>query len=258
MSGVRARCATAAIATAGAIGLTITLAQLPAGASVRSGWRVTNVIGPVAGATYVSDFVVTGRANAWSTWGTCNPCSSPSKQTFTVERWNGRSWRSVPFSPAQETNETSSSVAFGASSSSNAWLFNGFQDHITALQWNGRAWKARPVPSWVVRSNLSGTYAVSAEVFSPKSMWVFSSFVDSFTKPEHFAARYSAGRWTKVQLPGIPTGVLLQRAAVPLRAEERGVSSSCRGPSGCQCAGGGRSCSRARPADRICGLRRAP
>ena len=206
--GVPSRRATAVTATAAAVGLMMAVAQLPAEASVAPGWRVTKVIGPVAGATYVADFVATGRRNAWSTWGTCNPCGGASpKQTFAVERWNGRAWRGVPLSPAQETKETTFSVAFGASSSSNAWVFNGLQDHTTALQWNGRTWESRPIPAWVVRNNLSGDYAVSAEVFSPKSMWVFSSGVDSFTKPEHFAARYSGGKWTKVQLPGVPLGV---------------------------------------------------
>jgi hypothetical protein len=206
--GVRSRHATAVTATAAAAGLMTALAQLPAEASVTSGWRVTKVIGPVAGATYVAGFVATGPGDAWSTWGTCNPCGGASpKQSFAVQRWNGRKWRGVPLSPVQETKESSFSVAFGASSRTNAWLFNGFQDHSAALHWNGRTWNGRPIPSWVVRNNLSGSYSVSAEVFSVKSMWVFSSGVDSFTKPEHFAARYSAGRWTKVQLPGIPGGV---------------------------------------------------
>jgi hypothetical protein len=172
-----------------------------------AGWRVTKTIGPAAGVTSVGNLVATGPQDAWSTWGTCNPCASTPKETFAVQRWNGRSWRPVAMPAALEAQEADFAVAFGASSSGNAWIFNGFQDHGKALHWTGRSWRSVTVPTWVVRGNLSGVYSVTPEVFGPTSMWVYSLGIDSATKPQTFAAQYSGRSWRKSYLPGVPSEV---------------------------------------------------
>jgi hypothetical protein len=63
------------------------------------------------------------------------------------------------------------------------------------------------VPSWVIHSNLSGTYAVQAQVFGPHSAWVFSLGQDAFTNADHYAARLTSHGWIKTELPAIPNEV---------------------------------------------------
>jgi hypothetical protein len=186
-------------------GLVVTLGLGQAQAAT-TGWRVTKTLGPYAGATYVNGFVASGARDAWSTWGTCNPCSGSKRvNTFTVQRWNGRSWSRLPLPKALEAEEATFGVGLAASSSTNAWLFNWFQDSTRALHWTGKSWHVVRIPRWVVRGNLSGEVGLAPYAFSPASAWVFSLGIDSLTKPQTFAARYSGGRWTKSYLPGVPT-----------------------------------------------------
>jgi hypothetical protein len=172
---------------AGAAGLAIGTA-VPASGAATPGWRVIKIFGP-AQAVWADDFVATGADSAWSTWD--------AGRTL-VERWTGRAWRQVPV-PANLAGDVASSVAIGASSASNAWLF----DPGKVLRWNGSAWRVQRIPAWVVHISLSGTYTVTSAVFSPSKVWVFSAGVDSFTRPDHFAAYYNGHVWVKVQLPGI-------------------------------------------------------
>jgi hypothetical protein len=193
--------------TAAALAAGLLLAAGPgqAQAARTPGWRVIKTIGPDAGATGVNGFLAAGAKVAWSTWSTCNPCGgSKPVETFLVQRWNGKSWRTVPMPKALEAKESEFAVGLAASSSTNAWLFNWFQDSTKALRWTGRSWHVVTIPSWVVRGNLSGDVSLAAYAFAPSSAWVFSFGVDSFTKPETFAARYADGKWTKSGLPGVP------------------------------------------------------
>lgn len=182
------------------------LAAAPASASATPGWRVTRTFGPADG-VWSENFTVTSASDAWSTWIACAQCAgSKPVIKFYVDRFNGRGWHGVPL-PASMARYVNSVVSLGASSASDAWLFNGAQYSRDVLRWNGRRWYVQHVPQWVIRLNLSGTYDIVPEVFGPKSAWVFSLGVDSFTSPEHDAARYTGGRWVKVTLPGVPSFV---------------------------------------------------
>jgi len=142
---------------AAAVGLAIGTA-VPASGAATPGWRVVKIFGPAEG-VWADNFVATGAGDAWSTWDAVSHSL--------VERWTGRAWRQVPV-PPNLAGDAASSVAIGASSASNAWLF----DPGKVLRWNG-------------------------------SVWVFSAGVDSMTKPDHFAAHYNGHVWVKVQLPGV-------------------------------------------------------
>jgi hypothetical protein len=245
LSGVRERRATAAIATAAAIGLTVTLAQLPADASVRSGWRVTNVIGPVKGVTYGaagllpaqaqagasagwrlsqvigapsgetdpatsnpgdSDIAAGGPRSAWSLWHTCKmPCSTV--VTYLAHS-NGRRWSRVPASEIAGLN-AGAPAAVAASSATDAWVLGGARigRHEPAWHWNGSSWRTLQVPTWVVRGNLAGGADVQTADFNSRDLWVFSLGDMSFKPERAFAARYERGRWRKSFLPAVPAAV---------------------------------------------------
>jgi hypothetical protein len=173
---------------AAAVGLAIGTA-VPASGAATPGWRVVKIFGPAEG-VWADNFVATGAGDAWSTWDAVSHSL--------VERWTGRAWRQVPV-PPNLAGDAASSVAIGASSASNAWLF----DPGKVLRWNGSAWRLETIPAWVVHINLSGSFSVTSAVFSASSVWVFSAGVDSMTKPDHFAAHYNGHVWVKVQLPGV-------------------------------------------------------
>jgi hypothetical protein len=187
-------------------GLALALGLGTAEGATAPGWHVTKTLGPYAGATGAGQFLATGAQDGWSDWTTCNPCGgSKPVSTFMVQRWNGRSWHAVLIPKGLAALEGYAPVALAASSSTNAWVFNGLQDNRRALHWTGRSWRHVTVPSWVVRGNLSGDVQAAAYAFAPGSMWVFSFGIDSFTKPETFAARYTDGRWSKSYLPVVPS-----------------------------------------------------
>ena len=171
------------------------------------GWHVVTTVGPLHGVTSVAGLVATGRTDAWSTWGGCSPCSGPNQaSTFRVERWNGQAWRiiQVQKSLAKYANN---SIALGASSRRDAWLFNASPIAGKALHWNGTAWATRAIPAWVVQGNLSGTTSLAVADFGAAGMWVISQGQRSFQPATYFGAFFHRGRWTKVRLPGIPGAV---------------------------------------------------
>jgi hypothetical protein len=175
----------------------------PALASGAPGWRIVKTIGPDAGVTYMSSILATGRRDAWATAASC-PAVCPGPASFLVEHWNGRRWKEV-LPPAEQAAEGVVAVALGASSARNAWLFNSRPDNATALHWNGATWRKRAIPGWVVRLNLSGTYAVTPVLFGSADMWVFSLGQRSFSaRTRYSAARYDGHRWTASPLPAIP------------------------------------------------------
>src|SRR5215831_5586703 len=127
-------------------------------ASVReatSGWRVISVVGPLHGVTSMRNLAVPGPGDAWSTWTVCSPCGSTTVAAFRIERWNGSAWHVVKV-PTRLGRYATNSAGLGASSRRDAWLFNAGALARKALHWNGTRWAVRTIPSWVVRSNLSG------------------------------------------------------------------------------------------------------
>jgi hypothetical protein len=169
-----------------------------------SGWHVFTTVGPRHGNTNVANIVATGSTDAWSTWGVCSPCSGPSlKVTFRVERWNGRDWRVISV-PKRLAKYASNSVAVGASSSRDAWLFNAGTIASKPLHWNGTRWSVHAIPAWVVQGNLSGTTSLAVADFGRAGMWVISQGQKSFQPTTYLAGFFDKGRWHKVKLPGIP------------------------------------------------------
>jgi hypothetical protein len=202
------------LAIAATTACTVTAAALQASAAeaatqpeaAGSGWHVITTVGSLPGVTSAGDLAVTGRTNAWSTWDMCSLCAGQNQATvFQVDRWNG-SARQVPI-PQRLANYGIDSVGLGASSGRDAWLFDTSPLLGKALHWNGTRWAVRDIPRWVVRSNLSGTVALSIADFGRAGMWVFSEGQESFSRLVPFAARYQHGRWAKARLLGIPIQV---------------------------------------------------
>jgi hypothetical protein len=167
-------------ADAGTPVTTLTVASSP-------GWRVVATIGPKDGQT-TGMLTATNSKLAWSVWKGTN---------FTaVEIWIAGAWQRIAL-PARFDSYVRSAVAFGGENDSDFWLFNS---HVKtqALRWTGATWKLQTIPSWVVQGGNSG---VSAAVFGPGNVWVFSLGAGAF------AAHYNGLGWTKVKLPAVPTDV---------------------------------------------------
>jgi hypothetical protein len=198
-----------ALVLCGAATVAVSMAVVPASAAKSPAWRVVKTFGPAEG-VWSDNFAVSGANDAWSTWIACNPCGGSNPVTkFYVEHSAGTTWNQVPV-PASLATAAESSVAIGASSYQNIWLFqpapSSRSKRAHVLRWNG-TWRRQAIPAWVIHSNLSGTFDVAPAVFGPKSVWVFSMGVDAFTNPDHYVARYNGHAWSKMQLPAVPNQV---------------------------------------------------
>jgi hypothetical protein len=198
-----------ALVLGGAAAVALSTAIVPASAATSSGWRVVKTFGPAEG-VWSDNFAVSGAKDAWSTWIACNPCSGSNPVTdFYLEHSAGTTWKKVGV-PSSLTTAAESSVAIGASSGRNLWLFEPASSskakRAHVLRWNG-TWHRQAIPTWVLHINLSGTFNVVPAVFGPKSVWVFSTGVDAFTNPDHYVARYNGHAWSKMQMPGVANQV---------------------------------------------------
>ncbi len=206
---MRIKAARRALVVIGAGALATAAAIVPASGASSPAWRVVKTFGPAEG-VWSDTFAVSGASDAWSTWAACKSCSGSNPvNLFYVEHSAGTSWKPVRV-PAGLEHYAENSVAIGASSYQNAWLFDpaakpGERAH--ALRWNGHKWHVQPIPAWAVHLNLSGTYDIAPTVFGPRSVWVFSSGIDAFTNPDHYVARYNGRTWTKLQMPAVPSQV---------------------------------------------------
>lgn len=191
----------AALALAGAI--------VPASGATSPAWRVVKTFGPAEG-VWSANLAISGAKDAWSTWIACKPCGGGKPVThFYVEHSAGTGWKDIRV-PASLEHDAESSVAIGASSYRNMWLFDPptpQSARTTVLRWNGRTWRARAIPAWAVHGNLSGTFDIVPAVFGSRSVWVFSMGQDAFTNPDHFVARYDGHTWTKLPMPAVPSQV---------------------------------------------------
>ena len=170
---------TAAAAAASLAGF-LAAGLVPAQAAAAPGWRVSQTIGTRSAVTGpqpggdglpYSSFAATSSHDAWSLWSTCQLSACAGKRAEILERWNGSTWS--PRRPAA-LEKLSAPVALGASSASDVWIIGSRTANNGDLHWNGHAWSRHPVPSWVVRNDQAGDRVVSAAVFGPADMWVFS------------------------------------------------------------------------------------
>ncbi len=180
----------------GAVAIMVAVGTPAATASGSSGWRIVSTVGSASSQVNNGDLVVTGSADAWTTW-TCGPCPSgtQSKQNLMLY-WNGQSWRSVDLPsqlryPAVITGEQ-------ASSAQNFWVF--INDNKADV-FNGSHWTLKELPSWVERPIDGTDVSLASAVFSPANVWAFS--IDASSEPM-LAGHYYNDSWHKVELPVIP------------------------------------------------------
>jgi hypothetical protein len=207
------------LAAGGAASLALAVAS-PSGAAARpaaTGWSLSQTVGPAEG-EWANTLAADSASDAWSTWYACTSCSGKQVTVSLLEHWTGSAWSQVTV-PASLAKYAKDPLATGASSASNAWLFN--QHNV--LRWNGTTWTLAAIPKWVARFNLSGDIGINTPVFSPSDVWVFSLGIDSTTDPQTFAARYNGTGWSKVNLPGIPSGT---SALAPNDIWELGVTTA--------------------------------
>jgi hypothetical protein len=164
----------------------------PAKPAKTPGWRVVATIGPYNQAV-TGTVSASSAKDAWSVWtGTA----------FTaVERLEGTHWSRVPL-PATLTADARSAVAFGGGSATDFWLFDS-RSPDRALRFSGARWTLQAIPAWVLqrRPGGAGRSAVSAAVFGPDNVWVFSLGAGPY------AAHYNGRGWAQVRLPAAPDEV---------------------------------------------------
>ncbi len=172
------------------------------------GWRVTARVGTATQSTGPTTLLAVGPNDAFATFFGCRlPCRSGSS-TFTLSHWNGRNWRKLPF-PAKldgYVRSINSVRAIGASGPDNLWIFKDSGPKPGALRWNGHKWSVQALPSWAMRINGSGDFAVSAVMTGPNAGWLFSAGLFAGPTPTT-AARLVSGTWVKAALPQVPWAV---------------------------------------------------
>jgi hypothetical protein len=184
-------------------GLSLALSGvLPAQAATKTRWSVSDVITPAKGTGDVLDsLVATSKSDAWSA-GLAN--TGNGKFSLLVMRFNGRKWTRIPVPAALSSVHADTQVAIGASSASNAWVFELRPGHTQRiLRWDGSRWHLSTGPAWI--DDASENWSAVVAVFGRSSAWVFSLYAGTTTKAE--AARFESGRWKSVALPGIADSV---------------------------------------------------
>jgi hypothetical protein len=181
---------------AGLVAIAVAVGPPAAGASGSPGWRIVSTVGSKSSQVGNGDIVVTGPADAWTTW-TCGPCPAGSqpKQNLMLH-WNGKSWQPVDL-PSQLRYPT---VIAGeqASSANNFWVF--INDNRADV-FNGSGWTLKELPSWVERPIDGDDVSLAGAAFSPADVWAFS--IDAQSEPT-LAGHYYDNSWHKVELPVIP------------------------------------------------------
>src|SRR5271165_7103457 len=146
---MRVKVARGALILTGAGALAIAAAVVPATAATSLPWRVVKTFGPAEG-VWSDNFAVSGPRDAWSTWIACKPCSGSKPVThFYVEHSAGTTWKQVRV-PGSLEKYAENSVAIGASSYRNTWLFDaptmpGKSARAHVLRWNGRKWHVQSI-----------------------------------------------------------------------------------------------------------------
>ncbi len=206
---VARRSVVAAAALLGAAGLAATAtvparaaghitAGRPAASAVAAktpGWRLAARIGP-DGSTGQAQFAVSSATDAWANL-------ILSGVTTALERWDGSKWRVVAVPTKLEENLVNT-VAFGASSGSDFWLFGPYP-RTKALHYTGTKWAIVTIPSWVLQRTKGGAMAADVSVFSPSDVWLFNYGVG------RYAAHWNGRAWERVRLPAVPVGFSFSR-----------------------------------------------
>jgi hypothetical protein len=157
----------------------------------KSGWRVIATVGPY-NENVSGTLTAHSTKDAWSVWTGTHLTS--------VDRLVGTKWTRVPL-PAKLTSYVRSAVAFDGDSATDFWLFDSYRTSA-ALRFTGGRWALQQIPAWVLqRPPVGGRSGVTATVFGPDNVWVFTLDTDAY------AAHYNGRGWTKVRLPAVPDEV---------------------------------------------------
>ncbi len=191
-----------ATAITGGLLLALTgFAQAQAATATR--WRVDTVITLRGGSFALSSVVATSKTDAWSAGIIFSESGSKAETRILVEHFDGR-WRQFPVPTRLQAVSPDARVLIGASSASNAWIFELRTGHAQRiLRWNGHRWIVMSTPAWVFRGGPGGSTRAAVAVFR-NTAWVFSLGASSMPSD---AALYAHGRWTLAKLPAIPTSV---------------------------------------------------
>jgi hypothetical protein len=119
--------------------------------------------------------------------------------TTVLERWNGTRWQVVTV-PTKLEEYLVNTVAFGASSGSDFWLFGPYP-RTKALHYTGTKWEIETIPSWVLQRTKGGAMAADGSVFGPSDVWLFNYGIG------RYAAHWNGRAWERVRLPAVPEGL---------------------------------------------------
>jgi len=144
------------------------------------------------------DIDALGPANAWVAGEIQN--SEADTVSALVGHWNGRTWSRVAIPPGLAARfRGAESDVIAASSSRNVWAFTA---EGTYLRLTGNRWQFGRMPKRVMGSH---DVLESAEVLSPRDVWVFGThYIGSIDKLDFvpFAARFDGRSWHAVRVGG--------------------------------------------------------
>ena len=172
---------------------------------VRTGagaWRLARVFSvpgnPPGRSVLLSNIDAVGPADAWVVGAIQNEGNTV---RALVGHWNGSTWARADVPPAVAARfHGALSVLIAASSSRNVWAFTTAGAY---LRLTGNRWQFGRVPKLVVTSK---DFLESAEVLSPRNVWVFGFHVIGSIYKFHFvpfAARFDGHSWHAVQVRGV-------------------------------------------------------
>ena len=189
--------------SAGATLLAAGAAALPAQAAAVPGWRISATF-PVTGRESILTSVAAVSArDAWSVGEVVNNKSF--SVTSLIRHWNGKVWKAeaLPAKVASAWRRVEPlQPIVGASSTSDVWIFGGFQTNAY-LRLNGTRWSVGHLPGASDAGKFVQIEAV--RVFSKSNVWAFGE-TDDETGPEPtatpYAAHFNGARWTVTHVPG--------------------------------------------------------
>lgn len=204
-----------AVASATAAGLT---GLAPAQASTPPGWRVWQVTGAPAPASYFSAAAALGSGDAWVAGGS----TSNAKQwpMTIVKHWTGKSWSQLPL-PSSVAGKWGGQAAVAASSPTDALVVgpNYANSGSNALRWNGKQWST---------SSLGGATLLNDAIFSATNAWAFG-----YAKGlRAYAVHYNGRSWAKSPIPVVTdqTGTVSAVSASDLWAVGVSGATIAKGP----------------------------
>ncbi|HEY2550403.1 MAG TPA: hypothetical protein VGI64_07480 [Streptosporangiaceae bacterium] len=176
------------------VGAATLAAALPAQAATKTGWRVNHKI-TLSGNSLMTGIAALGRNDAWALGVQEKPNDA---RVGLIERWNGKSWRSVPLPKGVRStwNAAEPIPTIAVHSDTDLFAFSLFEP--VYLRRSGTHWSTGTLPVGTGGSDALISVGVDR---GPGDVWALGATEDSgMIVP--YAARLDGTSWSVVPVPG--------------------------------------------------------